>query len=258
MAVIATNEWLEKDIANPSKMCHSAMPAVEDSEDFYNYLKGFGMYQSVDKAQLTYEKLQEQNVWSKMDSYYQLYRTKWKGPKVDIYIFPLNEDSSYFKQLGRAGVAMDKKIFLFVSPIDDEKYWESLFIHEYHHAARMIRMKQNHEDYTLLDSLVFEGLAEQTVLLYCGDKYTMGWEKKYSDRILQYYWERYYRPNLEMKKKDPFHDDLLYGRRGIPQMLGYALGDRLMKGFVDNNKLTVTKSLHISSTDLLNNNRFLE
>ncbi|CAM4059005.1 DUF2268 domain-containing putative Zn-dependent protease [Lederbergia lenta] len=260
MAVIATNEWLEAEIADPVKMCQRAMPDVSDSEDFYHYLKQFGIYQSENKAKETFEKLQKQNVWEKVDKYYQLYRKKWQGPKVDIYIFPLNEANSFFKHglKGRAGISMPHKIFLFLTEALDEKYWESLFIHEYHHAARMIRNNKSTEDYTLLDSLVFEGLAEQTALLYCGEEYSMSWQKKFTERELRYYWQRYYKPNLTLKKKDRMHDDLLFGRKRIPQMMGYAQGVNLVNGYLDNNKLTVTESLRISSDQLLIENSFID
>lgn len=259
MGVIATNEWLDSEIASPVKLCQRAMPDVTDSEDFYKYLKQFGMYQSEGKAKGILKRLKKQSVWEKIESYYRLYRKKWRGPKVDIYIFPLNEENQFFTHVlkGRAGISMPQKIFLFLTDVEDEKILESLFIHEYHHVARMARSNKSTADYSLLDSLVFEGLAEQTAVLYCGEKYTMNWQKKYTEKELRYYWQHYYEPNLTLKKTVSMHDDLLFGRKRIPQMMGYAQGVNLVDGYLNNNKLTVIESLSISSSEFLNRNSFI-
>lgn len=258
--VVPTNSWLQNDIDQPSKLCKQAIPELKNSTDFYNYLKNFGMYQSARRAIRTFEKLQEQDAWTIISQYYQHYRKKWNGPSVEIYIFPINEENTYFKQQlkGRSGIALQNKLFLFLSATDDKKYWESLFIHEYHHAARMTKYKKKSENYTLLDSLVFEGLAEQAVLLYCGDKYLSNWQKKFSDSNLQYYWEHYYKPNLKINRKERLHDDLLFGRKKVPKMMGYAIGAELVNGYIIKNKMKITESLHIPSEALLLENSFIE
>lgn len=217
------------------------------------------MYRPDSQAIRTFNDLQKQDAWTKIGQFYQTYRKKWKGPSVEIYIFPINEANSYFtKRLkGRSGLALHNKLFLFLSATDDEKYWESLFVHEYHHAARMIQYKKKSEDYTLLDSLVFEGLAEQAVFLYCGEKYISNWQKNFSDSNLQFYWQRFYEPNLMINKKDSLHDDLLFGRKKVPKMMGYAIGAELVNGYINKNQMKITESLHIQSEAFLVDNSFL-
>ncbi len=66
-------------------------------------------------------------------------------------------------------------MFLFLTPLEDEKELEALIIHEYHHVCRMNKITKPIQEYTLLDSMVMEGLAEYTVENYCGKNYNAKW-----------------------------------------------------------------------------------
>ena len=195
-----------------------ANPDVKDSEDFYSYLKNFGMYKPTRKALTLIQELKEQEAWAKLGQYYASYRRKWRGPDVDIYIFPIDTSNSFFMRhlQGRSGLAFQNKIFLFLSPISDEKHWEALMIHEYHHATRMSRNKLNPNKYTLLDSLVFEGLAENAVLEYCGEDYVAYWTNLYQEKRLKYYWNNIYEHQLQLTRKNPAHDNLLFRKKRNP------------------------------------------
>lgn len=254
MGIIETNEWLEKNFYHPEHICGLAY-APEEGSRFYRYLRQFGMYEPSRTTFALFHELKKQNAWEKIDEIYQKYHQKWKKHDVDIYIFPINPTRQFLQGLkGRSGAAFPKKLFLFLSPTEDRKNWESLFVHEYHHSTRMHHYKKVPEDYHLLDSLVFEGLAEHAVQKYCGKEYLSEWTGKYSPDMLRAYWERHYKPNLELKKHHPRHDQLLFGGRGVPVMMGYAIGADLVKGYKGRKPLTVQHSFQIPSEEILSNN----
>lgn len=254
MGVIETNNWLDQDFYHPEHICGLAY-SVEEGSRFYRYLKQFGMYEPSRAAFGIFEELKKQNAWEKIDKIYEKYYQKWKKHEIEIYIFPINPNRQFLQGLkGRSGAAFPEKLFLFLSPTADEKNWEALFVHEYHHSTRMHHYKKRAEDYDLLDSLVFEGLAEHAVQKYCGNEYLSEWTRKYSPEMLRAYWERHYKPNLELKKNHPLHDQLLFGRRGVPTMMGYAIGAELVKGYKGHKPLTVHHSFQIPSEDILSNN----
>ncbi|MFK4998166.1 DUF2268 domain-containing putative Zn-dependent protease [Bacillus sp. N9] len=49
----------------------------------------------------------------------------------------------------------------------------------------------------------------------------------------------------------------MLGRRGIPRMMGYAIGAKLVNGYLQNHSLSIKESLAIQAEKLLVNNQFL-
>ncbi len=257
--VVRTDKWLEQHFYSPREICHLASPNSKGAVHFYRYLKRFGMYEPSAVTRRMFEQLKEQKAWEKVEKYYERYRKCWNGPNVKIYIFPLqptNHFIHYFQ--GRSGVTFPNKIFLFLSPTSDRKNWESVFVHEYHHATRMCKYDKQFADYDLLDSLIFEGLAEHAVLKYCGKKYVSKWMTRYEKDELSYYWKQLYKRKIKITKKDPEHQLLLFGGKGIPMLMGYAIGAELIKSFKGKEQLTVQQSFTIPSETILNNNELNE
>lgn len=257
MGIIRTDTWLEEHFSNPMELCKLASPDVDNHAQYYQYLRRFGMYQPSRTTHDMFSKLKELKAWEHMKKFYTKYKKMWRAPEVDVYIFPIEPTRQFMRDLkGRSGLTFPRKIFLFLSPVDDVKIWESLLVHEFHHAVRMKRYKKDPEEYTLLDSLMFEGLAEHAVQKYCGKEYTAEWLGFYEQDHLQHFWNRVYKDHLQLKKKHQLHDDLLFGRRGIPNMMGYALGGEIVKEYVRKQPLTVQESFNISSDRILENSHY--
>lgn len=258
MGVARTDEWLKEYAYDPVKMCSLACPNIKESKDFYQYLTLFGMYRPARNIEAVVKKMKEQGAWEKIRSYYSKYQTKWNGPRIQIYIFPIQTNSSYWMKhfLGKSGVSFPDKIFLFLSPFNDEKEWESIFVHEYHHSARLHALGSVPEKNTLLDSLVLEGLAEFAVASCCGESYRSSWTRQYSESILARYWKQVYIKHLTVSREDRLHDDLLFGRRGIPPMMGYAMGDRIVQGYKRLSGMPVEESIGIKAAELVHSNEF--
>lgn len=218
------------------------------------------MFQSGRSAEQVFDELKKQKAWDVIQKCFLKYKKLWNGPNTEIYIFPINVSNRAFLRSvnGRSGITFPNRMFLFLSPESDEGLWESLFVHEYHHAARMKTLTKKSEDFTLLDSLVFEGLAEQSVLKYCGERYLANWIKKYDEKQLKHYWKRFYEKNLHTNRKERIHDDLLFGKRGIPALMGYSIGYELVKGYKEKNTLSIKDTFQMPSEEMLNNNGFID
>ncbi|RST75222.1 hypothetical protein D4T97_008160 [Siminovitchia acidinfaciens] len=252
MGVIRTDLWMDEHFYNPMELCKLASPEVKNHAHYYQYLRKFGMYQPSRRTHDMFSRLKEQKAWEHIGKFYKKYKDMWNAHDVGIYIFPIEPSRQFMSELkGRSGLTFPRKIFLFLSPVEDLKIWESLVVHEYHHAVRMERFKKDPKDYHLLDSLVFEGLAEHAVKKYCGKDYIADWMTLYKRDQLQHYWNRIFKEHLQLEKAHPLHDDLLFGRRGIPKMMGYAIGADLVKGYEGEQPLTVHDSFEISSEKIL-------
>lgn len=246
MGVIATDEWLEKDKYMPVELCKKANPEIENPHHFYQYLCKFGMYEVHRHLDDSIQSLKNKDVWKKLKVIYQQYKKRWNGQEIDIYIFPIHGS---FRTIQRNGLAFKDKIFLFLGNVSDKEI-EAQFIHEYHHSVRMNQLKKSEKEYTLLDSLVFEGLADHAVLLYCGKDYTIPFAKRYDDTYLDECWKKQYENRLNITRDDPLHDYLLFGPKQNP-MLGYAIGNRLIEQHINKKKIAIRDTFTMKSEHFL-------
>lgn len=248
-----TDNWLEKWMDEPLKVCKKVVSEQENIRSFYEYLKFFGMYQPSRLSRNIFNNLKEMNVWEKVNKIFLKYKKLWNGPDIPIYIFPINANNRQLirQTNGKSGVTFKNKMFLFLSSTNDEKEWEALFVHEYHHATRMNKIKKEVKDYNLLDSLILEGLAEYAVQEYCGEKYLNIWCKTYSEKQLKFYWNNDFKDKLEINRNYSIHDDLLFGKKFVPAMMGYALGYRIIVEYSRKHDLTTMKGLSMQSEELL-------
>ncbi|MBN8192457.1 hypothetical protein JI667_09865 [Bacillus sp. NTK074B] len=229
VAVVPTDDWLAEWIDNPLDLLKKTKNGREDQQSFYQYLMKHGMYRSPRLASDTYEKMKEKKLWERFALFEKKYKRKWNGPSVPIYLFPVQEKRGMFQSsMKKSGVCFKDEIFFFVTDQEDPKEYEALFVHEYHHCVRMKRLNKKDEEYTLLDSIIFEGLAENAVKEYCGEKYVAPWTKVYEQKELSKYYEKWIQPNLDIKRSNPLHDQLLLGQKAYPKMLGYASGYKLV------------------------------
>ncbi|PLR78824.1 hypothetical protein CU633_03260 [Bacillus sp. V3-13] len=247
MGIVNTDAWLKRDFENPVKICSKFADLFENDhpKKIYEYLLEFGMYRPGRACKKSYLKLVERKVWTKVGGLFNKYRNLWKGPDVPVFIFPINEENrGLMKETGgKAGVSFKDKIFLFLSSAGDIKEIEALFVHEYHHVCRMHKIKKPLDEYTLLDSLIMEGLAEQAVNHYCGKKYIGNWCHLYSEKELIRYWDRYISDNLDLSRNHKKHDMLLFGTGPYPRLLGYAIGYYLISEFKKDANFSIKRSL---------------
>ncbi|AMM92144.1 DUF2268 domain-containing putative Zn-dependent protease [Peribacillus simplex] len=252
MGVILTDEWMKKDFNRPVQMMErlkSTFNNTLDANMIYHHLLKHGMYSPNKKTKLTWEHLKENNAWEKTQSLFTSYKKLWGGPDVPIYIFPLMSSGMWNKMVEtKSGLAFKDKLFLFYDKGIAEKEMEAILIHEYHHVCRLHHLKKDQKEFTLLDTMIMEGLAERTVGKYLGAKYLAKWTKLYQEDKLREFWSKHLQEKHTIKRTDPLHDVLLLGMKGYPHMLGYCSGYYLVR---NSEKLSVKKSFIIQSEEFL-------
>lgn len=275
--VIETNTWLDEHFFEPIEILKRILPkksvqtresisqhihssqTLPNPQQFYRYLQKFGMYKPTRKTHSTYEELKQKKVWSTVEKSFEKYKQKWNGPDIPIYIFPMTIDSGLFARPSnkKSGVSFHDKLFLFLTENLTQKEIEALLVHEYHHVCRMAHSDKSIEDYTLLDSIILEGLAEAAVEENCGQNHLAKWCTQYSEDQLLQYWKKHYINNLTLKKVQPRHDHLLFGERGVPDMLGYAIGYQIIQKYKQTNHLTETVTFTFDAKDFLTGQFFV-
>ena len=250
VSVIETNKWLEKNFDEPIEICQKIIRGEKaKATDFYRYLVKFGMYKPNNQSRETYKQLINNNVWQTVGAIYQKYRKEWKGLEIPIYIFPMFQPSELFirSTTKKSGLSFQDKLFLFLTPDLKEKEIEALFVHEYHHVCRMNYSMKEIRDYTLLDSIVLEGLAELAVEECCGSDFLADWCVMYSNKQIEQFAKKFLVDNLSLKKDDRLHNQLLFGGGIFPKMLGYAAGYAIVSKSRDSKRLSLCDTFTISS-----------
>lgn len=249
MGIMETDKWLEQDFWEPEKICSRLLDEFgeKEPEPIYGYLTRFGMYRPDRVNFRVYEELAGQGTWKSAGGLFKKYRKKWNGPDIPVYIFPVNRSGSRARRSGtvKSGVSFPDKMFLFFEHAQDDKELESLFIHEYHHVCRIREQKKKLQDYTLMDSMVLEGMAEYAVEMNCGKEYVAAWCTRYTEKELGNWWEKYIKENLKKTKKDHVHDQILFGKGRYPDLLGYAAGYWIVKQYFEKNNFSTKVSFNL-------------
>ncbi|KAA9027551.1 hypothetical protein F4V44_06010 [Niallia endozanthoxylica] len=253
MGIERTDEWLKNHFFNPLKICTQLRPSFKEKSEseIYQYLLFFGMYRPNRMNEEIYHELIKLNIWKQAEKILARYQKKWNGPDVSVYIFPFGKKRYPISDM-QGGVSFKDGMFLFLSSFHKEdKALEALMVHEYHHVCRLNKSSKPIQDYTLLDSLIMEGLAEYAVTKYCGEAYKSNWVTCYSDEELHYYWEKDVKKHLQSKRMDPIHDAILFGKGRYPHLLGYALGHWLIENASKKRRYSIHDTFSIKSEELL-------
>ncbi|WP_066317311.1 DUF2268 domain-containing protein [Bacillus sp. FJAT-29814] len=256
MGVIRTDQWMEKNFELPVNICKKLRPYFKSRKevDIYHELSKFGMYRPSWQSKKYLDKMLEGDVWKKVEQLFYKYKEKWSGPDIPVFLFPMERKAGLFtrkEDRRKAGVSYPDKMFLFLSHYDDPKEVEALLVHEYHHVCRLRALNKKMEDYTLLDSIIIEGLAEYAVLKHCGANYLANWCNMYSEREHEIFWERFLKPHLAKKKNERIHDELLYGGGRYPELLGYSAGYNIIEKFYEKHRYSTGLSFAIPASEFV-------
>ncbi|GHH98483.1 DUF2268 domain-containing protein [Neobacillus kokaensis] len=256
MGIIRTDEWLKKDFDRPAKICDRLLPYFkgQKTSEIYNQLLKFGMYRPSWRTRKNFDSMIEDKAWEQVKKLFSKYKNKWSGPDIPIFLFPLEQRGGIFfrqEERNKAGVSFPDKMFLFLSHYDDPKELEALIVHEYHHVCRLRTLNRKMEDYTLLDSIIIEGLAEYAVLKNCGEEYLANWCNIYTDREILFFWNRFLREQLYTKKNERVHDELLYGGGRIPSLLGYAAGYNIVREYYNSENYSTKLTFNIPASKFI-------
>lgn len=242
MPVIDTNDWLMDFYQLPIELCKKMKPLFPgiSSKDILDHFRMHGMYQKSSLSGHEIVRTMKRNhIWSIADQEYKALKKKWKGPDVPIVILPSNTESQKLmnETKGKAGLAFSDKLILFVPPAISEHELKALLIHEYNHVCRLWHLQKDEQMFTLLDSIILEGLAEHAVRERLGKAFLSSWTNFHSDEKIQLIWKNDIYPGRKLIRSHPIHNQLLYGWNGYPQMAGYCVGYYLVEHYLQENKV---------------------
>ncbi|EGQ27210.1 Zn-dependent protease [Sporosarcina newyorkensis 2681] len=219
MTILDTNQWLLESYERPIELCRKLAGYFKGATagQIYDHLTYHGLYSYPTKpAKQVVSELQQLQAREIVQKEITLLRQEWQGPHIPTFILPAHSNKS--------GLAFKDKLFIFL-PADCSEYEiKAIVTHEFHHVCRLSRFYQKESDYTLLDSIVMEGLAEHAVRERLGSQLVAGWTNWYTASQLEEFWEKLFVPNRQLPKSSLAHEHLLSGTAGNPSMCGYAVG----------------------------------
>ncbi|HEX6593829.1 MAG TPA: DUF2268 domain-containing protein [Bacillota bacterium] len=262
MSVIATNDWLRTSYHQPIEICRKLTKYFSGVSvtDIQQHLITHGMYhRPYEKSDWLVKNLEEKNVWTVIQQEEKLLRNKWKGPDIPIFILPADPFNRQLKREhnGKSGLAFRDKLFLFLSAGHDEQEIRALFTHEYNHVCRLANDEKDEADYTLIDTIILEGLAEYAVYKRFGKSYTAPWTSYYSTNQLERKWKKIILPNRQLPQSHPKHQTILYGLHLYPRMLGYCIGYYLVNQYMLSTDLPFVDVLKLPSQQIAQINESL-
>lgn len=255
LSVIRTDKWLVEAYDRPLEICGnlSGLFNGADASMIYDYLLLHGMYTPFTNGEKRIKRLQEKDVWGMVQQEAQFLRDMWEGPDIPIFIFPSDHTNEIIMKEfnGRSGLAFKDKLFLFLSEENEEEEIKSLLTHEYNHVCRLYHYPLQEDSYTLLDTIILEGLAEHAVRERYGEDYLAAWTSLYPDEKVREMWETCFEPNRTILKSDRKHHQLLYGSSLGHKMAGYAVGYYLVKAYMERHRFTTKELLSTESVQFL-------
>ncbi|WP_164669280.1 DUF2268 domain-containing protein [Virgibacillus doumboii] len=252
MTVIRTDKWLLDLYDNPINLCKKLKAQFfgVQAYEIHNHLAMYGMYRHpVRNGKDLIKKLQKNNVWGIVREEKKHLEREWDGPNIPVFIFPSDPHNRRIQRElgGKSGLAFGDKLFLFISEDTDETELRALFTHEYNHVCRLSKYQKKENDYTLVDTIVLEGMAENAVHERFGEESAAPWTRYYSDKDLEEISNNLVIPNRNIRKNDNKHQTVLYGLRGYPRMAGYCCGHYLVKKYMEANSMTTKDLLNIDA-----------
>lgn len=255
MGIIQTADWLHLYYGRPEKLCEKFTKYIPlPKERLYQFLVSKGMYRPVREGEKEIGQLEEKQIWKELSKEYEELRKWLKGPDVPVFILLSDSYNRTVQEEynGKAGLTMRHVIFLFVCGKNSVKELKALLTHEYHHICRLHQIENREKDYTLLDTMIMEGLAEQAVTERHTEEACAPWTLYFTKEEAQYYWEKIVKDRVDMKRGTREHDCLLTGMRRYPKMLGYAIGFHIVKECVELERENTLSLLSIDAKHILN------
>lgn len=235
MSVINTINWL-KDTPDQIDICKKLSSYFTDLNELKiaKYLHSFGMYKSYKQMDKWIDRTEKEKILAFIKEEEKKLQKEWNGPNTSIFIFPCDQNNRKIEidYKGRSGIAFKNKLFLFLSLDVKKADIKSLFFHEYHHVCRLAAIKKQEKHFTVIDTIIMEGLAENAVREKLGESNIASWTKLYSDNQCERFLERIIEPQRNVTRESHKFTQLMFGTGFYPSMLGYAVGYYIVKDYM--------------------------
>ncbi len=108
----------------------------------------------------------------------------------------------------------------------------STVVHEYHHYYRIRTLLGGHNDTSLLERLVSEGMAEHFVAEVLGDSARGPYSRALSHCEARILWQKVYRQRVSLRGEDNVNPYVFgKGKSNLPLWAGYAMGYYLVNWY---------------------------
>ncbi|RPK12499.1 DUF2268 domain-containing protein [Priestia endophytica] len=191
---------------------------------------------------------------------YKELQKEWEGPNVPLFLAPLDvmKKKMVRTQRGKSGLAFNDKVFLFLSESLPLKEIQAVLVHEYHHVCRLQKINKKEENYTLIDSIIMEGLAESAVQEYVGEDYVSSWTSYYTEKQAHHLFKKVIKPSLHIKRRERAHDQLLVGGGFMPRMIGYHVGFQIVQTLLSNQSYKMKDLFFLDGQSILEKSKWAE
>ena len=249
-----TAEWMRAYYNEPEKICEKFIKYIPlRKEVLYRFLVSKGMFRSIQDGEKEIDILQTNGVWEQLEMEYKELKNWLNGPDIPVFILlsdPYNKIVQH-EYNGKAGLSMRKALFLFISPNNTIEELRALLTHEYHHICRLYNSKRKEENYTLLDTMIMEGLAEQAVYERHSAQYYAPWTAYYKKEEVMEFWKRFVKERCHVQRGTREHDIMLNGLGAYPKMLGYTIGFHIVKDCVQSTDENSLSLLGVGAEEIL-------
>lgn len=172
---------------------------------------------------------------------------------VEVYVLPTYNSFITRKMGGVSGFTPGKRvIFIYLNP--SGKWRRRLAETAAHEFVHTISYK-NHKWQTLLDTIIFEGLAEvftSKVLKFPASPWSKALGREQAKTIV-----RKIKPVLKSKNQKEYQR-VFFDNKEFPLWTGYALGSHIVREFIKNNGEGWNDLLKLKPAAVLKKSRFLE
>ncbi|SFL68557.1 Uncharacterized protein YjaZ [Gracilibacillus orientalis] len=267
MTIHATDKWMKRftdkkgvkdqedqNLLHQSVICEPLTKYFKElpPEAIQEHLLRHGLFSSNLKKEDAQKWLQ-QNYLSKVNILYKKCKNAWNGPEPDIFIFPSNEEIRELKEWynSNAGLSYPDKLFLFLQKNAENREIVALFLHEYSHICRLNLFPKKEMEYTLLDAVILEGIAEWIVRKKVGAAYGNKRIEMVTDELLEDLWKKWIEPLQQLTRDHPKHNMIMYGLHGVPRNIGYIIGYNIIQRYMTKQNGSITTLLHTPNHQIL-------
>ncbi|WP_042145221.1 DUF2268 domain-containing protein [Paucisalibacillus sp. EB02] len=255
MPVYQTDKWLDKSYHSPEHIFRKLTKYFYQGnvKEVKNLLINHGMYHRPEQdGELLLKTLRKKNVWEIITKEELKLKQEWNGKNIPIFILPSDTYNRKIREhyRGKSGLAFRDKLFLFLSTECTEKEIKALFAHEYNHCCRLVHDPTKEKDYTLLNVIILEGLAENAVRERFGTSLLAPWTSYYNEDELQNMWKHVVFPHKDLSKSNRNANNILYGKNFYPNMAGYAVGYYLVQRYMQKTGKSSKELLEIPAEEI--------